>query len=292
MQKWMLMGLLLFSSPVFAACETEQWPRAALVKLKADAFVIEDDTARFQAATHLLGCLTSPDPQLRDGVAFEAFSAWFRQNKFNTEQLNTLYVLLSAQLQVVDAEGFNQPFTALVLSELARTDRVRPWMSTEQRLTMVQQANAYMKSIRDYRGFEPDSGWRHGVAHAADWLLQLSVNSLVDAPQVLTLTDAVAAQVTADNQHSYTFGEPGRLARPVLFAARRGVRTQAEWEAWMKALTDRLEPAKAYRDREWLVKRHNLAAFFQVLYLETDISAEKELDGFKAAVFASLKNLP
>ncbi len=292
MQNWILVGLLLVSSPVFAVCESEQWPRDALLKLKADAFVIEADTARFEAATQLLGCLASKDAELRDGVAFEAYTAWFRQNKFNTEQLNALYRLLSKQLQVEDSEGFNQPFTALVLSEVARTDRVKPWMTTEQRFAMVQQASAYMKSVRDYRGFDPVTGWRHGVAHAADWLLQLSVNSLVDVPQVLALTDAVASQVTADNQHAYVFGEPGRLARPVLFAARRGVRTQAEWEAWMKALTDRLEPGKAYRDPEWLVKRHNLAAFFQVLYLEADLSTEQELEGFKAAVLTSLKNLP
>ena len=31
-------------------------------------------------------------------------------------------------------------------------------------------------SVRDYRGFDAKQGWRHGVAHGADLLLQLSRN--------------------------------------------------------------------------------------------------------------------
>jgi len=293
MQNTLFALLLLASAGVRADCPSELLPREALLQLKSQAFMLSDEERRFETAEALVACLASPDPQLRDGVAYSGLSTWFREKKFTELQLRALQVSLNAMLQAEDTEGFARPFAALMLSELARTDRVSPWMTSEERLSMVNQAIAYMKSISDYRGFDSETGWRHGVAHASDWILQLTVNTLVDAPQVLALTDAVALQVLADNRHAYVFGESGRLARPVLFAARRGVRTEAEWQAWLKPITEGMaDPTKAYQDAEWLVKRHNLVAFLQVLYLESDISEGDDLQALKAAVLASLKNVP
>ncbi len=293
MQNTLFALLLLASSGVQADCPSELWTRDSLLQLKAQAFVLTDEEPRFETAEALVACLASPDPVLRDGVAYAGLSTWFREKKFTEEQLRALQAQLNALLAAEDPEGFTRPFAALMLSELARTDRVSPWMTTEERLTMVNQAIAYMRSVSDYRGFDSETGWRHGVAHASDWILQLTVNTLVDAPQVLALTDAVAAQVLADKRHAYVFGEPGRLARPILFAARRGVRTEAEWQAWLKPMSDGMaDPAKAYQDAEWLVKRHNLVAFLQVLYLESDISEGDDLMALKAAVLATLKSVP
>lgn len=293
MRNLLFVMLLLSSAGVRAECPSELWPREALLQLKAQAFALPDEDRRFETAEVLVACLASPDPLLRDGVAYGGLSTWFREKKFSETQLRALQGELNLLLAAEDAEGFARPFAALMLSELARTDRLNPWMTTDERLAMVNQAIAYMKSVNDYRGFDAQNGWRHGVAHASDWILQLTVNTLVDAPQVLAMTDAVAAQVLADNRHAYIFGEPGRLARPILFAARRGVRTEAEWQAWLKPLAAGMaDPAKAYQDAEWLVKRHNLVAFLQVLYLEADISEGEELQPLKAAVLATLKTLP
>jgi hypothetical protein len=86
--------------------------------------------------------------------------------------------------------------------------------------------------VRDYRGFVAGEGWRHGVAHGADLLMQLALNPALDKAQLDRILGRVARQVAPPGQ-AYVFGEPERLARPVLFAAARGLHTEAEWTAWL-----------------------------------------------------------
>jgi hypothetical protein len=89
------------------------------------------------------------------------------------------------------------------------------------------------------------------------------------------------------------FGEPGRLARPVLYIAKRGLHTEAEWSAWMTGLAPRLGEAKlAYADAAWLARRHDLLAFFSALYLEADRSDDAQLQALEPAVVAGLKAVP
>ncbi len=158
-------------------------------------------------------------------------------------------------LQEPDAQGFCQPFAALVLSEIARTDRAAPWMSPQQRAQMVEVAAAYLESVRDYCGFDPIEGWRHGIAHGSDWLMQLALNPELDRAQLGCMLTSVASQVVPESRHSYVFGGPGRLARPVLYIARRGVLDEAASSAWLEALPARIgEPSLAYADAAWLAR--------------------------------------
>lgn len=84
--------------------------------------------------------------------------------------------------------------------------------------------------MRDYRGFDDRQGWRHGVAHGADLLMQLSLNPAFGKPELTRIRDAVAAQVMPAG-HAYVFGEGERMAAPIVYIARRGVFTEAEWTA-------------------------------------------------------------
>ena len=89
-----------------------------------------------------------PIPSLRDGIAYEALTAWLRGNGLEADTRLRLRDDLYAMLQAPDAEGFARPFAALVLSEVARTDRITPWMTPAERVAMVDHAVAYLSSVR------------------------------------------------------------------------------------------------------------------------------------------------
>ena len=77
-------------------------------------------------ASSLLPSLADPDPTLRDGVAYSALSQMMRSQLIAADTVATLKEELLAMLDAEDdAAGFAQPFAALVLAEVARTDRVR-----------------------------------------------------------------------------------------------------------------------------------------------------------------------
>ena len=156
-----------------------------------------------------------------------------------------------------------------MLSELARAEARDPQLDDAALQDFAARAAAYLRDVRDYRGFDPVEGWRHGVAHGADLVLQLSQHPSLGRESLDALADAIAAQV-APTGHSYVHGEAQRLARALYFIARRGLHSEADWTAWLERLTD---PAPltdwnaAYASLDGLTRRHDLVAFLDRLYL-------------------------
>ena len=291
----LLAAVVLFVAttvPAHAACPPDAKTRESLEALKVLQWTVPDAAERQALAEGLVDCLGDPDPTLRDGIAYEALAHWMRAGQVDEAGLRSLRDKLYAALQADDPEGFRRPFAALVLSEVARTDRIKPWMTPEERNAMVDAAAKFEASIEDYRGFDDKEGWRHGVAHGADWLMHLALNPALDRAQLDTMLAAIASQVVPSKPHAYVFGEPGRLARPVMFIAQRGLLTEADWTAWFTALAPKLGESKNYNDSGWLLRRHDLLAFLTSLYLEADRSDNAQMQALEPAIVAGLKAVP
>ncbi len=290
-------AMLLLAAPVLAgSCPPAGQDRASLESLKAKEFAVDDDAKRQALALALVACLESPDPLLRDGVAFEAYATWLRAKKLDSatraELLKQLLGLLQPDAR--DRDGFRQPFAALVLSEVARTDRIEPWMTAAQRSELVDQAAKYLASVKDYRGFDEREGWRHGVAHGSDIVTQLALNSNVGRAEVDRLLQAVAAQITPAGGPAYVDGESERLARAVLVAAQRGLHSAAEWEQWLLSVSKPAPLADwgaAYRTRAGLAKRHNLMGFLNALYVNVRESGNENVQRLLPGLQAAYKSL-
>lgn len=292
--RWALATLLVLASGIaHAACPSVEWTREALATWKAESGARMEAGRRDALVSTLVDCLASIDPAVRDGLGYEGLQTLLRANALDHDRLRALRDRLQAMLDAPDPQGVARPFAALVLSEVARTDRIAPWMRDDERLAMVDRAAAYLASVDDYRGFDNATGWRHGVAHGADWAMQLAMNPALERPQLDRLRDAVAVQVVPASGHAYVFGEPERLARPLLFIAKRGLHEEAEWTTWFAALSSRLDDkALAWKDAGWLAKRHDLAAFLAMLYLEADLSQDPGIARLRPGILAALKALP
>lgn len=289
----MLIVLLMLAVAPAMACPPPGYDKPALQALKKNGFAVADPARRRELAQALVGCLGNPDPELRDGIAFEALSQWMRADAFEAAQVGALRDRLYGLLDGPEGEGYARPFAALVLSEVARTDRIKPWMSAAERAAMVDKAAAYVEGVRDYRGYDDVQGWRHGVAHGADWLMQLALNPALDRAQADRILAAVVAQAVPASGHAYVFGEPERLARPVLFVAQRGLHSDAEWAAWFAALVPRIGDAKqAYRNVAWLARRHDLSGLLQNIYLQAGNSQDPKIRTLQPAVLAAIKAIP
>ncbi len=289
---WLLLAML-GAAPALATCPPDGQSRESLQALKVLKFTVPDAAERQALANGLLECLGDPDSALRDGIAYEALTQWLRAGDFDADALRALRDRLQAMLGEDDADGFRKPFAVLVLSEVARTDRIAPWMTPVERAAMVDQAAAYVESVSDYRGFDDKEGWRHGIAHGSDWLMQLAMSPALERAQTDRILAAVAKQAVPESAHAYVFGEPGRLARPLLYIAKRGLYSEADWQAWFAALPPKLGDAdKAYNDGAWLARRHDLMAFLMSLYLEADQSDDAQVKQLKPAIVAALKQVP
>jgi hypothetical protein len=292
-----LLALAFAAAPARAGetCPPDNWTPAKLEALKAKGFAIEASNERQALALALLDCLSAPEPALRDGIAFEAWSTWLRADALDqaTRQAALSRLLPQIAPGANDAAGFRQPFSALLLSEIARTDRIKPWLEADQRAGLVEAAARYLESVRDYRGFITGEGWRHGVAHGSDLLMQLALNPALDKPQLDRILAAVAAQVAPRGQ-AYVFGEAERLARPVLFVAVRGLHSEAEWTGWFARLA--APPAagwpSVFHDADGLARRHDLRAFLLGMYAQARDSKQPAVQALLPGINAQLEAVP
>lgn len=279
------------------ACSPLGYDKAALMELRAGKFEIDDPGRRQQFAVELLPCLGDSDPDLRDKIGYEAYATLLRGNGLDDETIRSLRTRLIEQMTgpADDPDGFRRPFAALVLSEVARADRVDPLFSAEERAGLVDAAAAYVKSVDDYRGFDELQGWRHGVAHGADLLMQLALNPALDREQLMQIRDAVASQIVPGDAHFYVYGEPERLTRPILFVAMRGAFSDEEWASWFEGIASPA-PFEAWQNvfasQAGLAKLHNTKGFVQVIYLNASASDKAELDALEAAALSVMRGLP
>lgn len=270
-------------------CQPAGFSRVELDTLKAAEWDLPDDARRNALARGLTACLSNPDPTLRDGIAFEALTHWLRGRQLSPETIQWLADDLEPRLAAPEGAGFERPFAALVLSEVARADRIEAYMTAERRTRLLDAAIAYFTGVRDYRAFDEREGWRHGVAHGADLLLQLALNPAFDRAELTRIRDSLATQLAPDG-HFYTYGESERIARPVIFMAQRELFSSEEWRDWLVRHT--AVPADAFSSQAGLARRHNMMAFLSVLYMQASLSENEADDALLSGAEAALRGLP
>lgn len=275
-------------------CPPAGYSRASLESLKSTKWSVPDEAQRVVLAEGLLGCLGHPDPTLRDGIAFEGLSHFMRSGALPDATLHHLATRLTAMLSEPDAAGLRRPFAALVLSEVVRADRIKPFMTTSQREGIMMASISFMLRITDYRGFDPREGYRHSVAHGSDLLMQLAMNPGIDTKGLSQIRAALSVQAgTAAT--SYVTSEGERLARAVLMIAKRKVFSEADWTDWATRLAG---PGVLktwdnwYLSPEGLARRHNLVQFFSALYVTTTAGGDPDFAVLRPGVLAALKALP
>lgn len=275
----------------FFGCPPEGWTSEKLVALKAAKFEIADAAEREAFAKAITVCLAAPQSGLRDGIAYEALTHMLRGRQLSDDTMRWLLNDLTQKLATPDQMGFGQPFAALALSEVARADRVQAFLTEEELVKLLVDAQHWFINIDDYRAFNEIEGWRHAVAHGADLLMQLALNPRVDAEGLRVIVSAVGVQV-APKGHAYVAGESERLARPILFAAGRGALTEAEWTAWLAALATPKDAEAVYTTTDGLNWRHNTLAFLQTLYVNVVLGSDEADDVMRPGLEAALKAVP
>lgn len=277
-------------------CKVGSYAQADILVLKAQKFAGLEEAEVNQIALDMLPCLGHPESVIRDGLVYESFSSFLRGGQItDATKLQMFGHVLAVLSGPATDDGYIRPFAALNIAELARADRIKAYLSDTQREDLVQSTANYMKGITDYRGFVDGHGWRHGVAHTADLILQLSLNANVTDTQLRTLQTALGTQIAPASGHAYIHGESERMARAVLYMANRGSISAEEWDVWFGKLAD---PAPlqswsdAYKSEAGIAKLHNTKAFLSTVYINAAETKNENIKALLAPARAALIKLP
>ncbi len=258
-----------------------------------DARVAEDKQA---AALLAARCLGDPDPRVRDTLAFEGLSSVMRAGALEPRALAALKTELLAALSRAGGSPILTSFSALTLSEIARTDRIKPWMTDAERQELVDSAAAFLSGITDYRAFSDKEGFIHAVAHGSDFALQLALHPATTKPQLTKLLAAIATQITPkDPGVAYWAGEPDRLARGVVFIAQRKLLTDGEWKAWFATVMDPRPIGSwdvAFKTELGIRRHHNVRAFLLSVFASATTAEDAGIRQLMSPTRDALKLVP
>lgn len=242
----------------------------------------------------LIACLGNPDPAIRDKLAFERLSTAMRAGEVDASTLAQMKSRLLEQIKA--GEPILASFSALTLSEVARTDRIKPWMRAEERDELVNTAATFLANVNDYRAFSDSGGYVHAVAHGSDLALQLGLNPAITKPQLDRLLGALATQIAPkDTSVAYWAGEPDRQARAVIYIAQRHLHSDVEWKAWFASLMNPSPLASwsvAFDSESGIRKAHNTRAFLLSVFAAASTTDDAGIRQLVDPARDSLKLLP
>jgi hypothetical protein len=209
--------------------------------LKKAEFKLEPNQSAAVLASEATGLLGSTDPEIRDGVGYEALAAWiYRDQLLSGPQLQQLQAQLTPNTEIGlghtdDDTLFLRSFSILALSLLAAEDLQRPFLSDVQYTELVNVGVRSLTQERDLRGYVPGKGWGHATAHAADLLKFLARNPKLQPAQQKQIFEAVVTRLRSAGI-VFVWGEDARLAATLASIARRKDADAANVAGWFDAL--------------------------------------------------------
>lgn len=232
--------LILFVSPPLRTQAAAQHDREYFRGIASHGFAIPPGASAFALAQELTAWLASPDPELRDTLAYTILDVWIRHSQLTDAELLTL--LPSLQQNLTSGIGdsgtdsvFKRSFSALTLASFAQRDLQQPFLSPAQYRELLSSALAYLRDERDTRGFDPIKGWIHSTAHTADLLAALARNPHFTPAGQQALFAAVEQRLSSAG-HIYTYGEQDRLAVTLLVVITRDDFQLATFQNWLQSL--------------------------------------------------------
>jgi hypothetical protein len=189
-------------------------------------------------ASELVAALGSPDPVMRDDLAYSILTSWiYTQKLLGPDDVRTIAKTLQANLDrgIGGPEGDGvllRSFSALVLSVIAARDNADPFLTQDEYQALLENALTYFARERDLRGFDAAKGWMHSAAHTADLLKFLARNSKL---RPLDQRRILSALITKNRDAAVPFaqGEDERMARVVISIVRRSDFDRTAFSTWL-----------------------------------------------------------
>jgi hypothetical protein len=235
-----LASLLAGAAAAAPAHTVDFWKQIAQNK-----YAVPPGSSLPELTAELTEMLASPDPELRDDIAYSTLAAWIYQTRvLEGETLGKLVDALLANLTAGIGESgteriFRRSFSALTLAAVIARDNAAPFLTADEFHRIERAALAYLRDERDLRGYDPDRGWMHSAAHTADLLKFIGRSRFLGADAQIRLLDAIRDKLQAA-PNVFTHGEDERFARAVLSIVNRTDFDAAAFAQW----TARTKPAR------------------------------------------------
>lgn len=229
-------GLCLAVDAAAQSRTRDQW-----IAMARGGFVVPPGASAAGLLLEMAPLLASPDPVLRDEVAYGAAERWIlRDRVVAPDELRRLVGRWSASLDDGlgirgDDRVYGRSFAALCLSIVAARDVATPFLDGREAQALADRLFDYLGRERDLRGFDAAGGWMHAIAHTADAFKFLARGRHwrpADGARLLTLMSDKAGEPDG----VFQWGEPQRIGFALAAAVRRDDADPAALDRWIATL--------------------------------------------------------
>jgi len=225
----------------------------------------------------LVTMLGSTDPVERDEIAYPILATWISEGVYDDLLAGLGDGMAAGLTRGLGESGtdsvFRRSFSVLVLAECIERDNTEGRLPAGKILEWGDRLTGWLVRERDVRGFVPEQGWAHAVAHGADALGALAGSSHLGLNELTVLLDVVADRVVLETPAPLSSGEPDRLAAATMSILRRRLVPLRIIEPWLARLTAAATDPGAPGSDPYLVTG-NPEAFLRALHLQVALAPE------------------
>lgn len=222
--------------------------------------------------TELVAMLGDTDPHVRDELAYSVLSRWVAEGVYD-HLLAGLGDGLAGGLRYRLGESgttsvLRRSYSAVVLAAVVARDNAINGVHPVHVLTWADQTISWLLAERDLRGWVPDLGWVHGVAHGADLIGTLSASRHLGADELGVLLDVLADRLLMPTDQPFTHGEDDRLAFATMSILHRDLMSAEVIERWLARLVSGCAQLGDRPEQPASAVRHNVVGYLRALHLQ------------------------
>jgi hypothetical protein len=205
----------------------------------ASGYAVPRDRTLSDLTVDLVQLLGSPDPWLRNTLAYTVLTCWIGEGVYDDllEGLGdgACAGLVSGLGDAGSDTVFRRSYSALVAAAVIERDNCAQLLHPEAVLRWGDRALAWFVREKDVRGYVGEKGWAHTVAHGGDLMRALGMSRHFGSAELGVLLDAIADRLERTNDY-LVHQEEDRLASAVVAVFQRGILSVARAEIWLERL--------------------------------------------------------
>jgi hypothetical protein len=254
------------------AMSTAYWQQVRSAEMK-----VPTDRPLADLTAELTTMLGSIDPVERDEIAYPILATWISEGVYDDLLAGLGDGMAAGLTQGLGESGtdsvFRRSFSALVLAECIERDNTQSLVPRGKVMDWGDRITGWLVRERDVRGFVPDRGWAHAVAHGADAIGVLANSPHFGLTELTVLLDVVADRVLLETPAPLWSGEPDRLALATMTILRRRLVPLRIIEPWLARITA-AAGATGAADVDPYLLSGNPQAFLRALHLQVALAPE------------------
>ncbi|MED1567885.1 MULTISPECIES: DUF2785 domain-containing protein [Bacillus] len=231
-----------------------------------------DEKNKTDIVKAMINHIGSTDSELRE-LIYSSFSQLILDNELAHELLVEIldFCLSDLLFKGIGENGtdtvFTRSFTSLLIELILYKDNENQFLSQSIIYKAKDELIHYINLEQDLRGYVPEKGWAHSVAHVADVCVELVKNEKIEQKYYSEILETLWKKIFY-TKGVYIHNEDGRIIRPILAMLNRGLEIEGV-EALIKGIPMEMKCQKEELDDEhYLFLKANCKLFLKSFYIE------------------------